>query len=412
MRRIRTRGAQVGATVADGLARSEFTLVYQPQVALSTDRIVAAEALVRWSRPQGLVPPGDFIPAAEESGDIVALGAWILGEACRQAATWKRDLPELRPWHVSVNVSPRQFREGLGDEVRSALQESGLEPADLCLEVTETALIDDVDFAASVLDDLCDIGVTLSMDDFGTGYSSLSSFSRLPLDEVKIDQAFVSGLGRRPGDTAIVAAVLSMAHALERTVVAEGVETPEQLDHLRRIGCDAVQGFLLARPMPPEQLMPFLSRAAEGWQLSPAGFPQPARPHVHRVLVVDDAPDIRRLAAVALTTAGFQTEEAGTGEGGVALATALVPDCVLLDMNLPDTDGLAVCAALRADPALAGCTIVMLTGSDEGPVKAAAFSAGADEYIVKPFSPRDLVGRVQAAIRRRALGSSAPSFTS
>jgi diguanylate cyclase (GGDEF)-like protein len=223
----------------------ELVAWYQPVVAIEDARIVGVEALVRWQHPErGLVPPGEFIPVAEESGLIVALGAWMLEEACRQSVSWGGT-------RVSVNVSGRQVAEGsLPAAVRAALEATGLPPHRLQLELTETVLMDDVDRHAEVLRELKALGVSLALDDFGKGYSSLNYLHRFPFDRIKVDRSFIARLPESRADRAIVAAVTSFASALEMEVVAEGVETEEQLDALRSLGCEYAQGFLFHRPMP------------------------------------------------------------------------------------------------------------------------------------------------------------------
>ncbi|MGH9282694.1 MAG: EAL domain-containing protein, partial [Acidimicrobiales bacterium] len=272
----------------------------------------------------------------------------------------------------------------------------------VCLEVTESTVMDDVDAAVDILGELKRLGLTISIDDFGTGYSSLAYLRRLPLDEVKIDRSFVDGLATDPEDTAIVAAVISLAHALDRDVVAEGVETEEQLQKLRALGCELAQGYLLARPMPPAAVTDLLAADLAGQRLGgrEAGA---VGSGTESVLVADDAADIRQLARMSLTAAGFEVEEAEDGAATVALARKLSPRAVVLDVGMPDMSGIEVCRLLRADPVTAGCTVVMLTTHDDAADKAAAFSAGADDYIVKPFAPRDLVSRVRTALSRRPL---------
>jgi diguanylate cyclase (GGDEF)-like protein/PAS domain S-box-containing protein len=234
-----------------GLAREEFELHYQPIIEIGSGDIKGFEALVRWDRPHlGLVPPGDFIPVAEESGLIVPMGEWILGEACRQAAKWQADLPE-RGLTVSVNLSARQLAQrDIAETVALALRDAEADPAGLVIELTETVLLDDVEQAARTLGALRDIGVLLSMDDFGTGYSSLTYLRRFPIDIVKVDRSFVNQLGTDSRDASIVEMVVTLAHGLELDVVAEGVETEEQLSALASMGCQYAQGFLFARPQP------------------------------------------------------------------------------------------------------------------------------------------------------------------
>ena len=235
-----------------------FAVHYQLEVALDPDggeRVVGVEALARWDHPErGLLEAGAFIELAEETGLILELGRWVLGEACRQAGRWQEQAPH-RDLTMRVNLSPRQLAQpDLVDAVIEALTRSGLDPSSLCLEITETALMDDPEHGARVLTELHDLGVRLAVDDFGTGYSSLAQLKRFPVDVLKIDRSFVTGLGTGSEETAIVEAIVSMARALDLEVVAEGVERTGQLEELRRLGCQRAQGFLFGRPQPPEQV--------------------------------------------------------------------------------------------------------------------------------------------------------------
>ncbi|BBB96834.1 diguanylate cyclase (GGDEF)-like protein/PAS domain S-box-containing protein [Bradyrhizobium elkanii] len=232
------------------IKNGELSLYYQPQAAaggsVAASQIIGFEALARWHHPvRGFVPPGDFIPLAEESGLIVEMGEWILREACREAASW------AIPLQVAVNLSPAQFTHGdLVGLVHSILLETGLTPDRLELEITEGVLIEDFDRGLSLLRRLKALGVRISMDDFGSGYSSLSYLQAFPFDKIKIDRAFVINLGRNPQSAAIVRAVIDLGHGLEMSIVAEGVETEAQLGFLAEEGCDAVQGYLIGRPAP------------------------------------------------------------------------------------------------------------------------------------------------------------------
>jgi EAL domain-containing protein (putative c-di-GMP-specific phosphodiesterase class I) len=223
---------------------AELIAHYQPVVALDGADVVGVEALARWQHPsRGLVPPAEFIPMAEETGLIVPLGSWMLEQACRQCVLWDG----LR---VSVNVSGRQVAEGsLVASVARALEDSGLAPERLQLELTETVLMDDVDGHVAVMRDLKELGISLALDDFGKGYSSLSYLHRFPIDRIKIDRDFVRGLPDSRADQAIVSAVLSFARALDMEVVAEGVETQQHVDALLELGCEYAQGFFFHRPL-------------------------------------------------------------------------------------------------------------------------------------------------------------------
>jgi diguanylate cyclase (GGDEF)-like protein len=228
-------------------ANGELRLVYQPVMDVLAEHMVGVEALMRWKNPtRGMIAPDAFIPFAERSGLIVSMGAWAVHEACRQGAAWLATDPDGRAFTMSVNVSGRQLTHSakLVDTVRSALDESGLLPTALVLEVTESALMDDAEAALLVVNDLKSLGVRIAIDDFGTGYSSLLYLKRFPVDLLKIDRTFVAGLGDNREDTAIVRSVIDLAQAFDISSVAEGIETEQQLADLRELGCDLGQGFL------------------------------------------------------------------------------------------------------------------------------------------------------------------------
>jgi len=239
--------------------REEFFLHYQPQVEIATGRVVGVEALIRWHHPElGMVSPADFIPIAEESGLISPIGEWVLRTACRQNRAWQE--AGLPPIHMSVNLSVRQFRdERLVDTVAAAIDEAGLAATRLQLEITESLLMEDVEQVITKLRALKAMGLALEVDDFGTGYSSLSYLKRFPLDTLKIDRSFVRELPGDTDDAAVSRAIIAMAHSLRLRVVAEGVETVEQLDFLRREGCDLIQGYLFSRPVPAEEVPALLA---------------------------------------------------------------------------------------------------------------------------------------------------------
>jgi diguanylate cyclase (GGDEF)-like protein len=241
------------------LARDEFELHYQPQFALD-GHMVGAEGLLRWRHPvRGLVPPGDFITVAEESELIVPIGVWVLRTACQQLAAWQGD-PCLGALQLAVNVSARQFRQSdFGQLVADVIRETGIRSHLLKLELTESLMLDNVDDCIAKMTLLKDTGVQFSVDDFGTGYSSLAYLTRLPLDQLKIDQSFVRNLGVRHSDGLIVQTIIAMARSLGLEVIAEGVETPEQKDLLAQYGCELYQGYLFARPAPVAALHALLA---------------------------------------------------------------------------------------------------------------------------------------------------------
>jgi diguanylate cyclase (GGDEF)-like protein len=236
---------QLRRAIEDG----QLEVFYQPKLELATGRLSSAEALVRWRHPvRGMVPPGEFIGLAEETGLIAEIGEFVLRQACRQAHEWQRN--GLSPIRVSVNLSVHQLRQGkLVSLVRQVLDEAGLMPEYLELELTESQLLDSVEHIISTFQQLRELGVKLAIDDFGTGYSSLSYLKRFPVDYVKIDQAFIRGLNEGTEDAAITRAIIAMAHSLELKVVAEGVENAQQLEFLREHECDEVQGYLISRPV-------------------------------------------------------------------------------------------------------------------------------------------------------------------
>jgi diguanylate cyclase (GGDEF)-like protein/PAS domain S-box-containing protein len=250
---------QLEIQLRKAIEEQQLEVFYQPKLCLATGRLDAAEALVRWRHPvRGMVPPGDFIGLAEETGLIGAIGEFVLRESCRQAWEWQRQ--GLQPIRVSVNLSVHQLRHGkLVSLVRQVLEETGLAPQWLELELTESQLLDSVEHIIATFQQLRELGVKLAIDDFGTGYSSLSYLKRFPVDYVKIDQAFIRGLGEGTEDAAITRAIIAMAHSLGLKVVAEGVENQQQLDFLRTHGCDEVQGYLISRPIEAGALAGVLS---------------------------------------------------------------------------------------------------------------------------------------------------------
>jgi diguanylate cyclase (GGDEF)-like protein len=240
------------------LERNELVLHYQPLIDIRTGRITGVEALMRWQHPEmGLVPPGKFIPLAEETGLIVPIGEWALRTACAQHRAWEQEgLGHLR---VAVNLSPRQFQQGdLLKSVARVLAQTGCNAKSLEFEITEGMVMRNPESAVTLLQQLKDMGIHVSIDDFGTGYSSLGYLKRFPIDSLKIDRSFVTDVPQDTGDVAITVAIIAMAHSLGLKVVAEGVETREQLDFLRKQGCDEMQGYYFSKPLPVEQVTALL----------------------------------------------------------------------------------------------------------------------------------------------------------
>jgi EAL domain-containing protein (putative c-di-GMP-specific phosphodiesterase class I) len=242
---------QLEGELRRAIEREEFVLHYQPKVDVRSGFVIGAETLVRWQHPtRGIVPPNEFISLAEDAGLIGAIGDWVLSTACRQNAIWHSEGLGLQ---LAVNVSGNQFQtREFVRQVRIALEESGLPPHFLTLELTESVVVEDAKHNIEILHALKELGIKLSVDDFGTGYSSLSYLEQFPLDELKVDRAFISKIDAATGDAPIVSALIAMAHSLRFIVVAEGVETSHQLDFLSRHKCEQYQGYLFSKPLPAD----------------------------------------------------------------------------------------------------------------------------------------------------------------
>jgi EAL domain-containing protein (putative c-di-GMP-specific phosphodiesterase class I) len=255
--RVRAR-ARTESDLHRAIEEREFRLLYQPQVDLRSGHIVGLEALLRWDHPErGVVEPSEFLWLAEETGLITKIGEFALRQSCLQARAWGAH--NGRALQVSVNLSARQHRDpGLVDLVERILTETRTEPESLCLEITESVVVKDAESAGATLRALKGLGVKLSIDEFGTGHSSLGSLKRIPLDMLKVDRSFVSGLGTDAEDAAIVTAIINLAHSLGLATVADGVESKEQVDELRTLGCDVGQGFYFARPRPSDAIAALL----------------------------------------------------------------------------------------------------------------------------------------------------------
>ncbi|MES2072708.1 MAG: EAL domain-containing protein [Pseudomonadota bacterium] len=258
MNLVLQKRSNIETNLRKALEREELAVYYQPKVDLVDHKVIGFEALLRWNHPEmGMISPTDFIPIAEESGLIIPIGRWVIATACHQMAAWKA--AGFEDIKVAVNLSVRQTKNiTLIDDVLNSLRKSGLEPRQLELEITESMLMDDIQDNVDLLENLQAAGIFLSIDDFGTGYSSMAYLKRLPIDQLKIDRAFVKDIPGNGDDEAIVSAIVSMAHSLGIAVVAEGAETIEQINFLRSVGCDSVQGYYIAQPMPAHEVEAFL----------------------------------------------------------------------------------------------------------------------------------------------------------
>ncbi|MGB6604826.1 MAG: EAL domain-containing protein [Steroidobacteraceae bacterium] len=263
MNTVTQERVKLESALHEALRTGQFELHYQPKVETSTGRINSAEALIRWRHPQrGLLPPSDFIPIAEECGLLDSIGEWVLFEACRQAKAWQES--GLRPLRVAVNLAPSQFRlVNLVDQIRRALEAVALDPQLLEVELTESAVMSDAEESILILEAISCMGVLVSVDDFGTGYSSMSYLRRFPIDKLKIDRCFIEEMTRRPEDASIVRAIISLAHSLHLKVIAEGVETPEQLALLGELGCDQYQGFYFSAALTPAKFVELVKKTSD-----------------------------------------------------------------------------------------------------------------------------------------------------
>ncbi|MEW6471125.1 MAG: EAL domain-containing protein [Actinomycetota bacterium] len=390
-----------------GIERGELLVHYQPVVDLTTGRIVGVEALVRWNHPQrGILPPGEFMALAEETGLVVPLGAVVLRTACRQVAAWRSAGGALADLSVSVNLAARQLlAPDLPAVVEEAVAASGLDPAQLCLEITESALLEDGDSSTRALNRLKAIGVQIGVDDFGTGFSSLTYLKRFPVDVLKIDRSFVEGLGRDRQDRAIVASVVDLAHAFGLTTVAEGVETPEQLDELRALGCEWGQGYLWSPPLPADAASQWIAAAAAQHPgADPTGrsstgpVPPSETTGRHRVLLVEDDIPVRCLLRLVLDEEEHFEVVAETNDGreAIALARHLQPDLVLLDLALPGIGGLEALPMIRA--VAPGAKIVVLSGLEPAAYVETTRRHGADAFHAKGGDPTTLPAILEALL--------------
>jgi EAL domain-containing protein (putative c-di-GMP-specific phosphodiesterase class I) len=241
----------------------QLQLHYQPKVSLRNGRIVGAEALIRWRHPEhGMVPPGRFIPVAEETGLILDIGSWVLQEACRQIRAWQDSGLDVPP--IAVNLSSRQFDRLLPERIQAVLEQTGVAPDRIKLEITETLLVRGPENVIPIMNELVAMGLALALDDFGTGYSSLAYLKKFPISTLKIDRSFVIGLPAEENDCAIARAIVTMGQQLRQEIVAEGVETAEQMHFLRELGCDQLQGYLFSPPVAAEK---FEGMVREGQRL-------------------------------------------------------------------------------------------------------------------------------------------------
>jgi diguanylate cyclase (GGDEF)-like protein len=381
----------------NAMERSELVLHYQPQVSLTTGKIVGLEALIRWQRPDfGLVPPSEFIELAEETGLIASIGTWVLRTACAQVKAWHdAGLGELR---VAVNLSPRQFSQsGLVEDIGQILSQTGLPPYCLDIELTESAVMVDVDHAIEVLGQLKRLCVQLSIDDFGTGYSSLSYLKRFPIDVLKIDRSFIKDIPSDTNDAAISDAIISMAHSLGIKVIAEGVETDAQCEFLANNMCDEIQGYLVSQPLASNE-METLLREDRTLPKHLLRLHKPAR----TLLLVDDEPSILSALKRQLRGMGYQILTATSGKAGLELLAQHEVDVIVSDQRMPGMTGVEF---LRTVKTLYPETVrIVLSGFTELQSVTDAVNEGAIyKFLTKPWEDEQLRAHIEEAFEHKEM---------
>jgi diguanylate cyclase (GGDEF)-like protein len=388
---------------------------YQPIVDLADGRMVSVEALARWKHPDGdVIPPAVFIPIAERTGLIIPIGARILDEACQQLATWQREYGDAADITMSVNLSPRQLHaDDLVAIVAEAIRSASIQPERLILEVTETAVMNDMDGAIRILSRLKALGVGMAIDDFGVGASSLARLRRLPVDLVKIDKSLVDHVPDGHVASDLLDAIVGMVRALQLKTIVEGVERADQAKHLRESGYDLAQGFYYARPMDAAGIEHLLAsaRAAGGglaiFPIEAAREPVAQRETTGRVLVVDDDRAVGAIACRILERHGLRTVLVPTIREAMA-ELSRPTDLMVVDIGMPDGDGWDLISQVRAGTMHARMPMVVMTGLlDSADVLNRAYDLEC-EYLGKPFAAEALMAKVDSA-RRMTAGAESPA---
>lgn len=388
----------VESQLQQALKRGEFVVYYQPKVDTESGQICGAEALVRWNHPQkGLIPPGEFIPIAEETGVIVKLGKWVMETACRQAVDWQRTgFPKLR---IAVNLSARQLvYDGLAESIERILSGVGMHPSLLELELTESMLIQNAETSAATLNRLRRLGVHLSLDDFGTGYSALGYLNRFPLTSVKIDRSFVADITTDAHATALARSIISMAHELRMRVVAEGVETEGQLRFLASRHCDEVQGYYVSRPLQAEEFGKLL-REFGGLKLNSARVTDDRK---RTLLVVDNDPNVIAGLRRLLDPDGYHVLSASTGREGLELLATSHAAVIISNQSMPGMSGEDFLG--RVKEIYPQTMRIMLSESTEWMAVANAINHGAiHKFLSKPWQDDLLRADIDEAFRHYEL---------
>ncbi|MDD4930323.1 MAG: EAL domain-containing protein [Gallionella sp.] len=391
MNRRATEYLRMGNDLHQALECGEFTLHYQPQVDLQSGRIIGAEALLRWQHPvSGWVSPAVFIPVAEECGMIVPIGTWVLQQACLTAKAWHD-----QGYHIviAVNLSARQIREpGFVKVVQDALHAAGLEARYLELELTEGILIEQADFVFTVFRQLREMGVELSIDDFGTGYSSLSYLKRFPIGRLKIDQSFIRDIASDPEDAAIVGAIVSMSRNLKLKVIAEGVETIEQLAFLRQRNCDEIQGYYFSRPLPIADITALLQQKK---RLVPAGNDGLQTPVL---LLLDDEESVLSSLVRVLRREGYRILKTTSAHEALGMLAVNEVGVIVSDQRMPEMNGVEFLR--RAKLLHPNSMRIVLSGYTDLKSVTDAINEGAVyKFLTKPWDDEQLRGRIREAFQ-------------
>jgi len=382
------------ADLRHALALDELRVFYQPQVDLISGKLIGLEALVRWQHPvRGLILPSVFIPLAEESGLVVGLGDWVLIDACRQIKRWSdRGLNVPR---VAINVSACQLNQGnLLDSVKQAIEHSGVQAQQLELEITESVVMSDLDGTLKTLAAIKAMGIRLSIDDFGTGYSSMSYLQQLNADKLKIDISFIRDMTADSGKAVIVQAIIALGHGLGMDVLAEGVEDAGQAKYLRLLQCDAMQGYLISRPLSAEDMTRFLATYH--------ALPTPVSNEALRtLLLVDDDANVKSALKRAVRNENYHILLAGTGEEALALLSMYEVGVILTDQRMPGMSGIELLAKVRVMYPKVVRTV--LSGYTEFNSLAEAINRGEIyRYLVKPWEDKELLKTLREAFRQYA----------
>jgi len=384
--------------------RGEMILHFQPQVSLFSGSIIGLEALIRWQHPvRGMIPPGEFIPLAEESSNIIGIGEWVLAETCRQMRAWLD--AGLPPVKVAINLAARHFREAkLHTTIADALGTHHLDPRLLEIEITEGAMMHDVAAAIRTTGRLKEIGVRISLDDFGTGYSSLAYLSRFPIDVVKIDQSFVRDITTNPANAAIAQATIAMSHKLGKIVLAEGVESEEQMQYLRRNECDEMQGYFFSRPRPAGEIARLLQ---EGVRMALSG--QHVDETRNTILLVDDEYNILSALKRTMRREGYDIFTAQSAAEGFSLLARNRIQLIISDQRMPEMNGTEFLS--RVKNLYPETVRMVLSGYSEISAVTDAINKGAVyRFLLKPWDDDHLKEEIRGAMRhwRELFGGDRP----